>query len=233
MALFEPDPQRESEDILGSDAATRSLSVTVVENDFVARVYENLAWIYDVVFGPALHPGRVDAIRRMGIRPADRVLEVGVGTGINSSLYPRDCSVTGIDLSSSMLEKARDRIARKEVRNVRLLQMDAANLKFADDTFDIVYAPYVISVVPDPVAVASEMRRVCRPGGRIVILNHFRSRNTLMAWLERLISPFTVHIGFKSDLDLPAFLAQGELNPVSIQKVNVPRIWSLVTCIKD
>ena len=132
-----------------------------------------------------------------------------------------------------MLEKARDRIARKGVRNVRLLQMDAANLKFADDTFDIVYAPYVISVVPDPVAVASEMRRVCRPGGRIVILNHFRSRNTLMAWLERLISPFTVHIGFKSDLDLPAFLAQGELNPVSIQKVNVPRIWSLVTCIKD
>ena len=111
--------------------------------------------------------------------------------------------------------------------------MDAANLKFADDTFDIVYAPYVISVVPDPVAVASEMRRVCRHGGRIVILNHFRSRNTLMAWLERLISPFTVHIGFKSDLDLPAFLAQAELKPVSIQKVNVPRIWSLVTCIKD
>ena len=233
MALFEREPQRESEDILGSDAATRSLSVTVVENDFVARVYENLAWIYDVLFGPALHPGRVDAIRRMAIKPGDRVLEVGVGTGINSSLYPRDCSVTGIDLSSSMLEKARDRIARKEVRNVRLLQMDAANLKFADDTFDIVYAPYVISVVPDPVAVASEMRRVCRSGGHIVILNHFRSENTLMAWLERLISPFTVHIGFKSDLDLPAFLAQAELKPTSIQKVNVPRIWSLVTCVKD
>jgi phosphatidylethanolamine/phosphatidyl-N-methylethanolamine N-methyltransferase len=233
MALFEPDPQREGDDILGSDAATRALSVTVVENDFVARVYENLAWIYDVVFGPALHPGRVDAIRRMGIKAGDRVLEVGVGTGINASLYPRDCSVTGIDLSSSMLEKARDRIARKGVRNVRLLQMDAANLKFPDDTFDIVYAPYVISVVPDPVGVATEMRRVCRRGGRIVILNHFRSRNTVMAWLERFISPFTVHIGFKSDLDLPAFLAQAELEPVSIQKVNVPRIWSLVTCVKD
>jgi phosphatidylethanolamine/phosphatidyl-N-methylethanolamine N-methyltransferase len=233
MALFPPDRASEDDEILGSDAATRALSVTVVENDFVARVYENLAWAYDLVFGPTLHPGRVDAIRRMGIKPADRVLEVGVGTGINASLYPKGCSVTGIDLSSSMLEKARDRIARKDVRNVRLLQMDAANLKFADDTFDIVYAPYVISVVPDPVSVAREMRRVCRPGGRIVILNHFRSSNRMGAWLERLISPFTVHIGFKSDLDLPAFLAQAELKPVSIQKVNVPRIWSLVTCIKD
>jgi phosphatidylethanolamine/phosphatidyl-N-methylethanolamine N-methyltransferase len=232
MALFEPSRPRETEEILGSDAATRALSVTAVENDFVTKVYEKLATVYDFTFGPVLHPGRVDAIERMGIRPGDRVLEVGVGTGINAALYPRDCSVTGVDLSSPMLEKARERVARKGVRNVRLLQMDAANLKFGDDSFDIVYAPYVISVVPDPVAVTREMCRVCRPGGRIVILNHFRSRNALMAWIERMISPFTVHIGFKSDLDLPAFLAQAELKPVSIDKVNFPRIWSLVTCIK-
>jgi phosphatidylethanolamine/phosphatidyl-N-methylethanolamine N-methyltransferase len=233
MALFEPPRSTESEEIVGSDAATRALSVTVVENDFVARVYENIAWGYDLVFGPTLHPGRVDAIKRMGIKPGDRVLEVGVGTGINVDLYPADCAVTGIDLSSSMLEKARERVARKGVRNVRLLQMDAASLKFADDSFDIVYAPYVISVVPDPVAVTREMRRVCRPGGRIVILNHFRSSNPLMARIERMISPLTVHVGFKSDLDLPAFLAQAELKPQSIQKVNVPRIWSLVTCVKE
>ena len=117
----------------------------------------------------------------MGIKPGDRVLEVGVGTGINAALYPRDCAVTGIDLSSSMLEKARERVARKGIRNVRLLEMDAADLKFADNSFDIVYAPYLISVVPDPVAVAREMRRVCRPGGRIIILNHFRSPNRAAA----------------------------------------------------
>src|SRR3954470_7504108 len=108
MALFEPERSRESEEIIGSDAATRALSVTAVETDFVTRVYENLASVYDLIFGPTLHPGRVQALRRMGIKAGDRVLEVGVGTGINADMYPRDCSVTGIDLSSSMLEKARD-----------------------------------------------------------------------------------------------------------------------------
>jgi phosphatidylethanolamine/phosphatidyl-N-methylethanolamine N-methyltransferase len=229
MALFDPPDSTEG----ASDVATRALSVTAVENDFVTRVYEKLASVYDFIFGPTLHPGRVQAIQRMGIKPGDRVLEVGVGTGINAALYPRDCAVTGIDLSASMLEKARDRVARKEIRNVRLLEMDAADLKFADGSFDIVYAPYLISVVPDPVAVAKEMRRVCRRGGRIVFLNHFRSANALLASIERVISPFTVHIGFKSDLDLPAFLAQAELRPVSIEKVNIPRIWSLVTCVKE
>src|SRR5437660_7590031 len=229
MALFEPPDPTEGL----SDVATRALSVTAVENAFVAGVYEKLASVYDFIFGPTLHPGRVRAIQRMGIKPGDRVLEVGVGTGINAGLYPPDCAVTGIDFSSSMLERARERVANKNVRNMRLLQMDAANMKFADDTFDIVYAPYVISVVPDPVAVTREMYRVCRPGGRIVILNHFRSKSRVGAWLERMIAPFTLYLGFKSNLDLPAFLVQASLKPVSIQKVNVPRIWSLVTCIKD
>src|SRR5947208_4969913 len=166
MALFEP------HDTTEGDAATRALSVTAVENDFVARVYEKLASVYDFIFGPTLHPGRMQAIQRMGIKPGDRVLEVGVGTGINAALYPRDCAVTGIDLSGPMLEKARDRVARKSIRNVRLLEMDAADLKFADGSFDIVYAPYLISVVPDPVGVARAMLRVCRPGGRTARLTH-------------------------------------------------------------
>jgi len=232
MALFDH-RRREDEEIIGSDAATRALSVTVVENDFVERVYEKIASVYDYTFGPTLHPGRVEAIQKLGIRTGERVLEVGVGTGINAALYPRDCTVTGIDFSAKMLKKATKRIAHKGISNVRLIEMDAADLKFADDTFDIVYAPYVISVVPDPVAVAREMHRVCRPGGRIVFLNHFRSPNRMLAAIERAISPFTVHIGFKSDLDLTAFIAQIDMEPVSIERVNVPKIWSLITCVKD
>lgn len=233
MALFDQKSETDEELVSGTDAATRALSVTAVENDFVEGVYDKLAKVYDYIFGPTLHPGRIQAIQRMGIASGERVLEVGVGTGINLSLYPKDCAITGIDFSSSMLEKARERAARKDVPNsVRLLQMDAADLKFPDDTFDIVYAPYLISVVPDPIKVAQEMRRVCRPGGRIIFLNHFLSPNPILSRIERLISPATIHIGFKSDLDLPAFLAQAGLEPVSIEKVNWPRIWSLVTCVK-
>ena len=229
MPLFERKDEREN---VAGDAATRALSVTAVENDFVENVYDKLAKVYDLVFGPTLHPGRLQAIERMGIKAGERVLEVGVGTGINLALYPREANITGIDFSSSMLERARERAAKKNASPVRLLQMDAADLKFADDSFDIVYAPYLISVVPDPVQVAQEMRRVCRPGGRIVFLNHFLSPNPILSRIERLISPSTIHIGFKSDLDLPAFLAQADLKPISIEKVNIPKIWSLVTCVK-
>jgi phosphatidylethanolamine/phosphatidyl-N-methylethanolamine N-methyltransferase len=233
MSLFDSPRSTEHEDFFGTDAATRALSVTAVETDFVNGVYQNMAKVYDYTFGPTLHAGRLQAIQRMSIAAGANVLEVGVGTGINAALYPRDCIVTGIDLSSRMLEKARERLDRKGIRNVRLLEMDATKLTFASNTFDIVYAPYVISVVPDPVAVAREMHRVCRRGGRIVVLNHFRSKSRIGAWLESLIAPITPYLGFKSDLDLPAFLAQADFDPISIEKVNVPPIWSLVTCIKE
>ena len=133
-----------------------------------------------------------------------------------------------------MLEKARDRVARKGIRNVRLLEMDAADLKFADDTFDIVYAPYLISVVPDPVAGrARDAPRL--PSGRT---DHhpepFPQRRTALARASngRLHpSPF---ISVSSPISTcrrssrrPTF------SPISIEKVNVPRIWSLVTCIKQ
>src|SRR5687768_4816626 len=132
MALFDSDRDRDN---LSGDAATRALSVTVVENDFVARVYDKLANVYDLVYGPTLHPGRLEAIKKMSIQPGDSVLEVGVGTGINLPLYPSTCAVTGIDLSAPMLDKARERIFDKGVRNCRVVEMDAAAMMFPDESF--------------------------------------------------------------------------------------------------
>ncbi len=207
------------------------LSGTEAENAFIERVYDKIASIYDLAYGPILQHGRRRAMDTMGTVPGTRVLEVGVGTGLNLSLYPTHCDVTGIDFSAVMLVKADERIAREGLR-ARLFQMDAADLRFPDDSFDVVYAPYVISVVPDPAAVLREMHRVCRPGGRLLILNHFRSSGAVLSRIERWLSPRTVHIGFKADLDREALLAEVGLTPESVEKVNVPRIWSLITVRK-
>ena len=231
MALFPREQNSYDAEFGGStDAATRALSVISLETSFVEGVYGKMASVYDLVFGLPLPHGRAMAIRRMAISPDHKILEVGVGTGMSLPLYPHKCSVTAIDLSDSMLERAHARVLRYNLRNVRLIQMDATELKFPDDSFDIVYAPYFISCVPDPIAVARELRRVCRPDGRIVFLNHFLSGGPILSKLERAIAPLTVHLGFKSDFDLPAFLAQTGLRAESIEKVNVPRIWSLLIC---
>jgi phosphatidylethanolamine/phosphatidyl-N-methylethanolamine N-methyltransferase len=198
-----------------------------------AGVYAKMAHIYDVTFGPALQAGRRRAIHRLALEPGERLLEVGVGTGINLPLYPRHWDVTGIDLSAPMLAKARQRLRALPGHAAQLLQMDADQLEFDDDAFDVVYAAYTVSAVPNPARVLSEMRRVCRPGGRIVLLSHFRSRTPWIARIERLLSPLAKRIGFTMDLDLDALMAGERLRPLSIERVNVPPIWSLVTCVKD
>jgi phosphatidylethanolamine/phosphatidyl-N-methylethanolamine N-methyltransferase len=204
-----------------------------ISNTFVESVYSKLSPVYDALFGAVLQLGRIAAVAKMGDAAGTRVLEVGIGTGLGARLYPRSFDVTGIDLCSRMLENARRRIAREGLHHITLERMDAARLEMDANSFDIVYAPYTISVVPDPVQVALEMRRVCRPGGRIVILNHFRSSSPIAALLERLIAPVTIRLGFRSDLDLSTLLARAQLKRLSTEKVNVPPIWSLVTCMKS
>ena len=234
ISLFETsDSSRDAGILTSPRGADRALSLVTVKNEFVRCVYRDISSWYDYFFGPTLHGARLAAMTRLPIESGDRILEVGVGTGINALLYPKYCDVTGIDFSSSMLKKARRRLRQRGVGNVDLLNMDAANLEFEDNVFDFVYAPFVISVVPDPVKVVKEMHRVCRVGGHVVVLNHFLSENRFLARAERLISPLTVHIGFKADLDLPAFIDQSGFRPVSVERVSVPRLWSLLTFQKQ
>jgi len=229
----ESEPQTEDTGFRPSEPTAQALSVTNVENDFVSDVYHRISSWYDLFFGPTLHAGRLEAIQKLPIQSGDEILEVGVGTGINATLYPKDCSVKGIDFSAAMLRKASKRISANNVKNVELIEMDAVALEFDDESFDLVYAPYVISVVTDPIKVVREMYRVCRVGGHVVVLNHFRSEHPMLSKLEKVLSPLTVHIGFRADLDLSGFLSQANLDPISVEKVNIPKMWSLITFRKD
>lgn len=200
------------------------------ENATVARAYQRWSHVYDFTFGGVLQAGRRQAIHAMQLQPGQRLLEVGVGTGLTLPLYPRGQTILGVDYSPPMLAQAQRRLARMgDPAHVRLMRADAASLPFDDASFDVVYAPYMISVVPDPVQVARELRRVCKPTGRVVLLNHFRHEPD-PAWFERLLAPLAVTLGFNSDLALSPLLADSGLRQVSIQAVNVPAIWKLVVC---
>ncbi|MEK7879081.1 MAG: methyltransferase domain-containing protein, partial [candidate division NC10 bacterium] len=167
----------------------------------VKRAYDVISPAYDLLFDRIFHRGRVAAVSRMRIAPGQRVLEIGIGTGLNLPLYPSDCHLVGIDLSRQMLRKAQEKVEELGLANVALIVMDATRLTFADDTFDHVLATYVISAVPDPVQALREARRGCRPGGAIVMLNHFKSENPVMGAFEELVAPITTRLGlFKPDL---------------------------------
>jgi phosphatidylethanolamine/phosphatidyl-N-methylethanolamine N-methyltransferase len=199
----------------------------------VEAVYARLAPLYDLVYGAALWPGRTRAMQRLAPRPGERLLEVGIGTGLSALAYPRTCRVVAIDISAPMLARAQARLARRNVENVRLCRMDAARLAFPDGAFDAVYAPYVINVVPDPVRAACEMHRVCRRGGRLVFLNHFRPPEGEDSPVDRVLGRVASLAGGADwALDLQALMAGAGLAPHSVERVNLPRVSSVVVCVK-
>jgi phosphatidylethanolamine/phosphatidyl-N-methylethanolamine N-methyltransferase len=198
------------------------------------KTYRLFAGPYDLVFGPVFHPGRKDAVRIANDQPGQRILEVGVGTGLSLPYFRANAEVTGIDVSAEMLERARRRVARQGLAQVKsLVVMDAENMTFADNAFDAVLALYVASVVPNPVRFAAEMRRVCRPGGTIVIVNHFMSENGVMRLVEQRLAPLASKIGFHADFPLDDFIADSKLTIREIRPSNLFGYWKLLRCVND
>jgi phosphatidylethanolamine/phosphatidyl-N-methylethanolamine N-methyltransferase len=202
-----------------------------LEKRQVQRAYELWAPMYDFLFDWIFAPGRSAAIRHLHLEPNDTVLEVGIGTGLNLPLYPPGCRLTGIDLSQEMLDKAIERVQTLTMPNVTLKVMDATAMDFGDNEYDNAVATYTISAVPDPVAVLREMRRVVKPGGIIVILNHFRSERRVVGFAEDLVAPVCTRLGWKSNLPLLPLLEQVGLAPELIAKVNLFNGWRLVQCV--
>jgi phosphatidylethanolamine/phosphatidyl-N-methylethanolamine N-methyltransferase len=197
----------------------------------VERVYTSYAGVYDRIFGKVFHEGRESAIRNLDVQPDEKILEVGVGTGLALPMYPRHCQIVGIDFSEGMLDKAKQRAAEHRMGHVQLYRMDAGAMEFKDDSFDTVVAAYVVTAVPDYRKVVNEMIRVCRPGGRIIMLNHFSTDNKIIAAMERVISPITKHLGWRTDLSLQTVLEGTSLHVARKQNVNPLRFWVLVECV--
>lgn len=196
----------------------------------VISAYRRYARIYDLLFGPVMEPGRHGVVDALDCRPGDHVLEVGVGTGLSLPLYPGFVKVTGIDISLEMLERARRRVTRKQLDNVEVREMDAEAMTFPDQVFDKVVAMYVVSVVPDPARLVAEMRRVCKPGGDIFIVNHFRSRHPLLRTGETLLSPLSKLAGFRPDMELDALIDRTGLEVIDIRNTNLFGYWKLIRC---
>ena len=199
----------------------------------VERVYTSYSGVYDHIFGKIFHESREACVRNLRIRPEEKILEVGVGTGIALEYYPKNCEIIGIDLSSGMPAKARQRQSHYHLDHVRLMLMDAGKMDFADDSFDTVMAAYVVTAVPDYRKVVNEMIRVCKPGGRIIMLNHFSNGNKLIAAVEKVISPLCKHIGFRTDLSLNTVLEGTNLHVARKEKVNPMKFWHLVECVNQ
>ena len=212
---------------------SRTADRVAVDHERTQRVYSVLARVYDGFFDWALTPGRRLAVSRLPARPGDRILEVGVGTGLSLPLYPDGCEVTGIDISEPMLDRARARLDALGREGVVLRRMDAHELKFPDASFDHVVAPYVISVVAEPEKVMREIRRVCRPGGTVLVVNHFLSENFLLAAAERVLTPASQWIGFRMDLPVRIALEVPGLTPRAMERVNLFGLWRLLTLHRD
>jgi phosphatidylethanolamine/phosphatidyl-N-methylethanolamine N-methyltransferase len=174
----------------------------ILKNPHESQIYSKFSHLYDKVFMRVFTQRITNVIRGLDIKPGSKVLEVGIGTGISMAAYPPHCEVTGVDLAPDMLGRARRKAAENGWRHIDLIEMDALNLKFPDDSFDYVTSFHVISVVPDPVRMMKEIHRVCKPAGRVVLINHFQTTLPVLGSLVGGLDPLTRRLGWSASLRL-------------------------------
>ena len=200
----------------------------VLKSPHESKIYSEFSHLYDKIFSRFFCKRITSVITSLNIRPGAKVLEVGVGTGLSLAAYPTHCEVTGIDLAPEMLERAKQKTAENGWRHFRLLQMDALNLDFPDNAFDYVTSFHVISVVPDPVRMMQEIHRVCKPGGTVVIINHFRTTKPVLGPLIGALDPLTRRLGWSASLRLSEAF---DGVPVRIEKRFKTSPFSLFTVV--
>jgi phosphatidylethanolamine/phosphatidyl-N-methylethanolamine N-methyltransferase len=173
-----------------------------MQKEDITKIYSRYASVYDVIFSGMFLPRIRLGLQKIGIKAGERIIEVGVGTGLSLPLYPDTCKVVGIDITRKMLERAREKKERLNLDHVELLEMDAENMTFADNSFDHAVLPFVVSVVSNPEKMVSEIKRVTRKNGKILIINHFSGRCAFLSRLEKLCSPLFCRLGWQAALPI-------------------------------
>jgi phosphatidylethanolamine/phosphatidyl-N-methylethanolamine N-methyltransferase len=202
---------------------------TALDAESVRAAYRRWAKVYDTVFGGVSAAGRRRAVEAVNQLPGQRVLEVGVGTGLALPHYSKTKRITGIDLSADMLEFARNRVRDIGLRNVEALhEMDAEQTVFEDGRFDVAVAMFVASVVPNPRQLYAEMRRVVRPGGHLLFVNHFAAERGPRWWVEWALAPRSRKLGWHPDFALDALLPKEDLARASFRPVQPVGLFTLV-----
>ena len=194
--------------------------VAALDAASIREAYRRWAGVYDFCFGGVSSIGRRRAVALVNRIPGRNVLEVGVGTGLALPHYAADKRITGIDLSTEMLQQARRRVARDGIHTVQALhEMDAEATNFEDNTFDTAVAMFVASVVPNPKRLLAEMRRVVKPGGNILFVNHFAARGGPRWWIERAMAPASRALGWHPDFALEALFSAEDRSGVTLRPV--------------
>jgi phosphatidylethanolamine/phosphatidyl-N-methylethanolamine N-methyltransferase len=198
-----------------------------ISRDNVIRTYRFYAPFYDRIFGAVLDPGRRALAEAVTAMRPESMLEVGVGTGLTLHRYPPATAIVGIDISAEMLDVARSRTDHLPRHDIRLAAMDAEAMQLPEGAFDCVTVPYVLSVTPNPERLIAEVRRVCKKGGTILVLNHF-SGSRFWWFLERAVQPIAHRIGFRSDFDFADHILNQDWEVRSVKTVNLFGLSRLV-----
>ena len=194
----------------------------------VKTIYTRYSSVYDRIFSHFFFPRIKLGINKSRISEGDRVIEVGIGTGMSLPLYPGGCKVVGIDVTRKMLEKAREKKEKHKLDHVELIEMDAEQMTFEDNSFDHAVAAFVVTVVPNPEKMVAEMKRVTKAGGNIVILNHFCSKNAFLSKIEKVFSPLCEKWGWRSDISLDLLSNHCNLQISQVLKKNRLDPWSII-----
>lgn len=200
----------------------------------VKEAYRRWARVYDAVFGGISAFGRKRAVAAANGLPGERVLEVGVGTGLALPFYREDKRITGIDLSEDMLERARMRVLEKGLTNIDdLIEMDAEATQFEDNSFDVAVAMFVASVVPNPDRLLMELKRVVRPDGHILFVNHFLASGGVRQTIEHTMARASRALGWHPDFAIESLLPPADLMRATIRPVPPAGLFTLVTLPND